>query len=138
MACLKLTYRVSHNTGLTFSFDFLSVYIHPKCSSWRRFEKFRIFAKPSKLLHFRLVYKVGPVLWNTLYVYFRPFLVIDIVHSIVKGKSMIPNLLAAAVLCDRVPYCDDPATSMGQRLVSPGPRLVIRSNCIALVTRCVC
>ena len=23
---------------------------------------------------------------------------------------MIPNLLAAAVWCDRVPYCDDPTT----------------------------
>ena len=67
-----------------FFFAFLSVYIHPKCRSWGSFEKYRKFAKPSKFLHFRLVYKVGPVLWNTLYVYFRPFLVIDIVHSIKK------------------------------------------------------
>ena len=30
---------------------------------------------------------------------------------------MILNLLAAAVWCDRVPYCDDPATSTGRRSV---------------------
>ena len=30
---------------------------------------------------------------------------------------MIPNLLAAAVWCDGVPYCDDPAKSTGRRSV---------------------
>ena len=57
---------------------------NPKYKSLEGFEKFRKFVKPSKFLHFRLVYKVGPVLWNTLYVYFTPFIVIDIVHSIKK------------------------------------------------------
>ena len=82
-----------------FFLAFLSVYIHSKCRSWGGFEKFRKFAKPSKLLHFRLVYKVGPVLWNTLYVYFTPFLVTDIVHSIKKVWSRIGwPLLCRAVL----------------------------------------
>ena len=30
---------------------------------------------------------------------------------------MIPNLLAAAVWCDRVPYCDDLANPTGARSV---------------------
>ena len=59
---------------------FLSVYIHPKCSSWGSFEK---------LLQFRLVYKVGLLLWNIQFVYFRPFLVIVFNHSIKKGCAVL-------------------------------------------------
>ena len=96
-------YRVSHNTWLTF---FLFFFVS--------FEKIRKFAKPSKFLHFRLVYKVGPVLWNTLYVYFRPFLVIDIVHSIKKVWSWICWPLLCCVTECRIVTIRPPLRAAGR------------------------
>ena len=74
-------YRVSHNTGLTF-FVFFFQFIFIQNAEVG--EVLKNSGNLQTFLHFRLEYKVGPVLWNTLYVYFRPFLVIDIVHSIKK------------------------------------------------------
>ena len=60
-------------------------------------DRHKNFSKPSKLLYFGLLSKVGTVLWNTLYVYFWPFLVIDIVHSINKVSSRICRPLLCGV-----------------------------------------
>ncbi len=55
-------------------------------------------------------------MWDTLYVYIRQAIYRHR-NCPLNKKSMILNLLAAAVWCDRVPYCDDLANPTGARSV---------------------